>query len=167
MPNPPLNLPRAVVCAWRAETCTGSAPSAARKLANGFRRRARRSPNGTRVKPPAPIPLTRTDADWLRTQAGYLATTRPVAAAVLVRAFMDACRLAPADTAPLIARWIQRREARTRRVKYPAMQSVRAATVADLDAVAAAFDQHSRGAAFEVIVYTLRNLDGVPITDDA
>lgn len=167
MPNPPISLPGAVARAWCAETRMGSAPSAARKLANSVRRRKPRAANGARAKPAAPLPLTRGDSRWLQAQADYLATTRPVVAAVLVRAFMDSCHLVPADTAPLIAKWIRRRERRTRRIKYPAMQSVRAATVADLDAIAAAFDLPGRGAAFGLIVYVLRNLDGVPITDDA
>lgn len=166
MRNPPINLPGAVAYAWCVETRMRSAPSAARKLANGVRRRGPRNPNGARAKPPAPLPLTRGDCRWLQAQADYLATTRPVAAAVLVRAFMDACQLASTDTAPLVAAWIQRRERRTRRIKYPVMQSVRAATVADLDAVAAAFGLPGRGAAFELIVYTLRNLDGAPIADE-
>jgi hypothetical protein len=79
---------------------------------------------------------------------------------------MDSCRLAPGDTAPLIAAWIQRRNRRTRRVKYPVMQSVRAATVADLDAIAAAFDLPGRGAAFALVVYVLRNLDGASVADE-
>lgn len=166
MQNPPLNLPDAVARAWRAETRMRSGPSAARRLANSARRRAPRSLNGARVRDHALITITRVDADWLQTQADYLATSRPAAVAVLARAFLDSCRLAPGDTAPLIAAWIQRRHQRARRVKYPVAQSVRLATLADIDAIATAFDRHSRGAAFELIVYTLRNLDGASIADE-
>jgi len=144
-----------------------SAPSAARRLANGARQRAPRSPKGVRVKNHALLTITRADSGWLRDQADYLATTRPAAATVLVRAFVDSCRAAPGDTAPLITAWIRRREARTRSVKYPVAQSVRVATLAEVDAVARAFRLPGRGAAFDLIVYVLRNLDGVPITDDA
>lgn len=167
MPNPPINLPRAVARAWCAETRMQSAPSAARRLANGARCRAPRSPKGVRVRSHALLTITRADADWLRDQAHHLATTRPAAAAVLVRAFMDSCRIVPADTAPLVAAWIRRREARTRSIKYPVAQSVRIAMLDDVDAIARAFRLPGRGAAFELIVYVLRNLDGVPIADDA
>ncbi len=166
MRNPPISLPSAVAHAWRAETRMRSAPAAARKLANRARRRKPHSPKSVRARRSAPLPLTRSDCRWLQAQADYLATTRPVAVAVLVRAFTDACQLARDDMAPPIAAWIRRRDRRTRRVRYPVPQSVRAATVADLDAIAAAFGLPGRGAAFALVVYVLRNLDGVPIADE-
>jgi len=166
VPNPPLNLPRAVVRAWCSETRVQSAPSAARKLANGVRRRAPRSPKGVRVNNHALLTITRADAEWLQAQTYHLATTRPAAASVLTRAFMDSCRLAPDEAAPLVAAWIRRREARTRSIKYPVAQSVRIAMLDDVDAVARAFRLPGRGAAFELIVYVLRNLDGASIADE-
>lgn len=167
MPNLPTNLPHAVARAWCRETRMRSGPAAARRLANGARCRAPRSPKGVRVKNHALLTVARADAEWLQAQADYLATTRPAAATVLIRAFMDSCQMVPADTAPLIAAWIRRRGARTRSTKYPVAQSVRIATLDDVDAVARAFRLPGRGAAFEMVVYVLRNLDGVPITDDA
>lgn len=160
MPPRSLELPAAIAEAWMVTTGMRRPDSAARKMANTFKRHG---------APWTVVRLHASDLDWIRWLADDLGNKPPAAMAVAVQTFLDACALCPDAVAKPIAYWSHRRWDRARRWRYNVSARVSEAALFDLYRIQTAFDLESRGEALRLVVYVCRQLRGTPVAepDDA